>query len=299
MASTLDRLLVGAVDLHYHSAPSPFPRKLDAAQAARHYEEAGFRAVVLKSHHHNTVMDILSIESTVLAGLRLRVYGGIALNGTVGGLNPRAVELCLKMGGRVVWLPTMSSGAHIEFHEHNHDTGFPQSTIDLMPEAEIDVFGPDGELRPEVHQIIALVRDAGAVLASGHLNPRQVDAVFTAARAAGVRRLLVNHPDFVLGISHEQARRLADMGAYIEHSIGMYNDQSPSTSRRPISQLLEWIEVVGPERTTLGSDVGQRSNPLPVDTFRRVSELLMEGGVHESDLRRMISTNPGGLLGLD
>lgn len=299
MASALDRLLVGAVDLHYHSAPSPFPRRLDAAEAARHYEEAGFRAAVMKSHHHSTVFEILALQSTLLSSLNLEVFGGIALNGTVGGLNPRAVELTLKMGGRIVWFPTMSSAAHIEYHQQHHDTGFPTSAIPLMPEEPIDVFGPDGDLKPEVHQIIGMIRDANAILASGHMNPQQVDAVFTAAKAAGVTKLLVNHPDFVLGISHEQARRLADMGVYIEHSIGMYNDRSATPKPRPISQLLEWIEVVGPEQTTLGSDVGQKANPLPVDTFRRVSELLLDSGIHERDLKRMISTSPASLLGLD
>ena len=34
MSAMPDGLLTGAVDLHYHSAPSPFPRKLDPAVAA-------------------------------------------------------------------------------------------------------------------------------------------------------------------------------------------------------------------------------------------------------------------------
>src|SRR5581483_11286965 len=106
-----------------------------------------------------------------------------------------------------------------------------------------------------------------------------------------------NHPDFVLGVTHDDARRLAAMGAYIEHSIGMYNDQAPRRSR-PIRQLLEWIEVIGPEQKVLASDVGQRANPLPADTFRRVAELLLEQGIHEADLRRMTSANPAALLGL-
>jgi len=244
------------------------------------------------------VMDILTIQSTVLDALKLRVFGGIALNGTVGGLNPRAVELCLRMGGKVVWFPTMSSAAHIEYHEHHHDTGFPTATIALAPEAVIDVRDENGRLKPEVYEIIDLVKDADAILASGHMDPGQVDAVFDAARQRGVQRLIVNHPDFVLGITHDHARRLAAQGVHIEHSIGMYNDQAPA-NRRPISQLLEWIEVAGAEQTVLASDVGQRSNPSPVDTFRRVAELLLEAGVHEADVKRMMSANPGALLGLD
>ena len=97
--TTVTELLRGAVDLHYHSGPSPFPRKMDVAQAAKHYNDAGFRAVAMKSHHHSTVMEILALESTALKDLEISVYGGIALNGAVGGLNPRGVDLALHMGG--------------------------------------------------------------------------------------------------------------------------------------------------------------------------------------------------------
>ena len=104
----MDELIRDTVDLHYHSAPSPFPRRMDPVEAARHFDDNGFKAVVLKSHHHNTVMDVLTIQRTVLDKLRVKVFGGIALNGLVGGLNPRAVEMSLRMGGKVVWFPTMS-----------------------------------------------------------------------------------------------------------------------------------------------------------------------------------------------
>ena len=296
MTSVPDDLLTGAVDLHYHSAPSPFPRKLDPAEAARHYDAAGFRAVVLKSHHHNTQMDVLTIKSTVLDGLRLQVFGGIALNGTVGGLNPRAVELSLRMGGKIVWFPTMSSHPHIEVHSHPGASGFPTSALKLTPEEPISVLDEKGRLKPEVHEIIELIREEDAILASGHLSPREIFAVFEAAKAAGVEKLVVQHPDFVIGLSHDEARRLAGMGAYIEHSIGMYARERED---RPIGQLQEWIEVVGAEQTTFGSDVGQATSPSPADVFQRVTELLIEHGSHENDVRKMIADNPGGLLGLN
>src|SRR5690349_19044706 len=58
--SLMDELIRDTVDLHYHSAPSPFPRRMDPVEAAHHFDEHGFKAVVLKSHHHNTVMDVLT-----------------------------------------------------------------------------------------------------------------------------------------------------------------------------------------------------------------------------------------------
>ncbi|HLZ31389.1 MAG TPA: DUF6282 family protein [Chloroflexota bacterium] len=61
-------LIKDTVDLHYHSGPSPFPRRLDPVEAAKHYDEHGFKAVVYKSHHHNTVMDVLSIKASEVFG---------------------------------------------------------------------------------------------------------------------------------------------------------------------------------------------------------------------------------------
>ena len=293
MTDAADDLIRGAVDLHYHSGPSPFPRRLDPVESAKHYDENGFKAVVYKSHHHNTVMDILSIKASVLDSLRVRIFGGIALNGLVGGLNPRAVELCLRMGGKVVWFPTISSPAHIEYHSHGGS--FPQATMKLMPEAPNPVIGQDGKLKPEVHEIIQLIKEEDAVLAAGHMSPPEIFAVFRAAREAGVQKLLVLHPEFVVNLSHEQARELAQMGAFIEHEVNMYYRERPEY---PIERLVEWIQAVGVERTTLGSDTGQATSPLPAEVFGRVARQLVEHGVGAGDVRRMLGENPGSLLNL-
>ena len=59
-------VLDGLVDMHVHSGPSPFPRRLDHVEAAQDGARIGMRAMVAKSHHHNTQMDILAMK-----GLRL------------------------------------------------------------------------------------------------------------------------------------------------------------------------------------------------------------------------------------
>jgi hypothetical protein len=288
-----DDLIRDTVDLHYHSGPSPFPRRLDPVESARHYDQHGFKAVVYKSHHHNTVMDILSIKKSVLDSLRVRVFGGVALNGLVGGLNPRAVEMCLRMGGKVVWFPTISSPSHLEYHSHGGS--FPTATMHLRDEAPNPVFGDDGQLKPEVYDIIELIKEENAILAAGHMSPPEIFAVFKAAREAGVEKLLVLHPEFVVNLSEEQGRELAQMGAFIEHEVSMYYRDRPDY---PIGRLVNWIHVVGPEHTTLGSDTGQATSPLPAEVFGKVARQLVDSGVPERDVRRMLSDNPGSLLNL-
>jgi predicted TIM-barrel fold metal-dependent hydrolase len=78
----------------------------------------------------------------------------------------------------------------------------------------------------------------------------------------------------------------------------MYDEES-TFYQWDIGVLLDWLRVVGPDRTQLGSDLGQQNNPLPVESYRKVLGRLLEAGVSEPDLRRMVTTNPARLLGLD
>ena len=297
MADRVASVLDGAVDLHVHPAPSPLPRRIDAVDAAQLAGEAGFEAIVVKSHHHSTVTDVLALARDGLNdGPGPRVYGGVALNSAVGGLNPHAVDLALKMGGRIVWFPTVGSPQHIAHHRAHPNLKFPKLAVQLQPEEPVDVFGEDGGLKPEVPRILESIAEADAILASGHMAPASITAVFEAAREIGVRRMLVNHPNFVIEASHDDARRWVELGAVIEHSLCMYDDAS-SFYHWDLDTLVKWIEAVGAQHSTLGSDLGQEGNPLPTESFRKIVGALLDRGMPERDVRRMVSDNPAELLG--
>jgi uncharacterized protein DUF6282 len=290
------RVLKGSVDLHVHPAPSPLPRRVDAVEAAQAAESIGMRAIVVKSHHHSTVTDVLALGRD-LNGLPVKVYGGIALNSAVGGLNPYAVDLALKLGGRIVWFPTIGSPQHIAHHAAHPDLKFPKLAVHVREERPIDVLDENGELRPEVHDIIGLIKEHDAILASGHMAPDRILAVFEAAHAAGVNRLLVNHPNFVVEATHEQGKRFVELGAVIEHSLCMYDDRS-SFYNWDIDVLLGWIQAVGADRSTLGSDLGQMKNPLPSEAFTNIVGQLLDAGLGEADVEAMVRRNPARLLDL-
>jgi hypothetical protein len=223
------------------------------------------------------------------------VYGGVALNSEIGGINPSAVAMSLRMGGRCVWAPTVSARQHIEHHSHEH--GFPTSGLDLL-ESEVSVFDEHGALSAQTEQVLDVVADADALLTGGHLDVASMKALFTLAVSKGVRRLLVQHPDFIVGAADGDIDELLRMGAYVEHEIAMYHPDVPKPGW-PIEQLVGWIERVGPERTTIGSDLGQQGNPLPVDGYIYIVGQLLDHGVSEKDIRRMIADNPAYLLGLE
>jgi Family of unknown function (DUF6282) len=293
----VDRLLRGAVDPHCHPFPSPFPRRIDIEEAARQYEEAGFRAFVAKSHHHSTATEVALLERHGLRGSSIRTLGAIALNNQVGGLNPHAVNLCLAFGGKVVWFPTIASPAHIE-HSKGQNLKFPNASIPMLPDEPIDIFDGSGKLKPEVHEILRMVAEADAVLAGGHMPPAWILALFEAARDEGVRRMVMNHPNFVIEASKEEALKAADLGAVIEHSICMYDEDS-TFYHWEIGVLVDWIRTIGPERSQLGSDLGQEDNPLPVDSYRKICLRLLDAGLSEHEVGMLVADVPARLLGLD
>jgi hypothetical protein len=274
------------------------PRRIDAAEAARLAGETGFKAIVVKSHHHSTVTDVLALESQGDIDGDTQVFGGIALNSPVGGLNPAAVDLALKLGGRIVWFPTIGSPQHIRHHAEHPDLKFPKLSVHLRPEEPVDVFDASGKLRPEVGEIIESIREADAILATGHMAPDRITAVLEAAREAGVRRMLVNHPNFVVEASHEDGRRWVELGAHIEHSLCMYDERS-TFYHWDLDTLVAWVEAVGVERSILGSDLGQMNNPLPTESFRTIVEKLLDRGVAEDSVHRMVAGNPAELLGVE
>lgn len=292
MGSAIEKVLSGMVDMHCHSGPSPFPREFNHAEAAWDaYERLQMKAIVVKSHHHNTVMDVLAMEPQ-MKGLPTRVFGGIALNGMVGGLNPWAVEMSLKMGGKVVWFPTFSSGRHIECHPEHQ--GFPTPTVDLtVTKTEVS---RDGALVPAVGMVLDQIASAGAVLNGGHMYPEDIRMVFTEAKTKGIDRMVVSHPDFVIGAEPEMCREYIDLGAFIEHEMHMYDPEGGM--KWPIEKLYEWISALGPEHTVLASDFGQRGMPKPVDAFLRVCGALLDMGLGERDLQLMVRDNPSFLLDL-
>lgn len=289
----VDQLLRGSVDLHCHSAPSPFPRRFDHAGAARDAESLGMRGILVKSHHHSTVMDVLAMAPQ-LDGITTRVFGGVALNSQVGGINPSATQMAIRMGGRAVWFPTFSSRRHIESHPETD--GFPTSTVHL-DSTPVDVLDAQGCLIPSVYEVLDEIAAGDVLLSAGHMHPAEAALVFDAASQRGIRRMVLSHPDFIIGATVDDCHAFVERGAFIEHEFGMYD---PEGYRKwPPAKLLEWIREMGAENTVLASDLGQAGRPSPVEALRRVAQALLDLGLTPDELQLITVHNPGFLLGLD
>ncbi|MEH0108857.1 DUF6282 family protein [Tersicoccus sp. MR15.9] len=292
--TVVDELLDGAVDLHCHSGPSPMPRRITHVEAARQAADAGFRAIVVKCHYHDTVTDVLAMQP-LLEDLPIEVYGGIAMNSVNGGLNPWAVDRSLKMGGKVIWFPTISSHIHLEHSAHHAETQSHFQPLGMMQSAEVSVFDADGGVRPEVRQIVEQAKAEGALVSTGHLDARSALAVVRTAHDVGHDRVIISHPDYVSDIDRSRLEEMIGLGAVVEHEVAMYHRDHIF----PAEQLVAWIRAVGAEHTVLGSDLGQVGNPLPVEGYRGLLPRLLDLGIGEDEIDLMIRRNPARLIGLD
>jgi hypothetical protein len=232
--------------------------------------------------------------------LNLDLLSGVALNNTVGGLNRYAVDHSIKMGGRIVWMPTFSSANHLDQHakDAHFDEKFPTPKEQMLAPTPLRALDDKGEVLDELKFILDLIADADLVLSSGHLHISEIWPLFDEAKARGVRRLLVNHPSYIIGAELDDIRRLVEMGAYVEHSVCMFVEGSKYKFYDP-ETLDALIRAGTVDRTILGSDLGQVGNPHPVDGFRMVINTCLDLGYSEADVRKMISTNGARLFGLD
>ncbi|MEI9852734.1 MAG: DUF6282 family protein [Sphingomonas sp.] len=289
----VDALLVGSIDMHCHSGPSVMPRCLDHIEAVQEASGAGMRALLFKDHFYSAT-PITELLAAHYGHLDVTMISGVPLNDTSGGLNPYAVDHGLKLGARLVWMPTFSAANHIRHNRRGHllVTRFP-----MRPAKMLTVVDEDGRIKDEVKDILDQIAEFDAVLSAGHLHISEIWPLFEEAEKRGVTRRLVQHPTYTIDATLEDIAELTRQGAYVEHSLCMFIDES-RFKKWTGEQLKAMIDAGGTERTILGSDLGQISNPTPVTGFRCVIRLCIELGFDDATIRRLIGGNAAQLLGL-
>jgi hypothetical protein len=234
------------VDLHMHAAPSLLPRHGNDTETVEAQRALRFTTLVLKSHEGSTVERAAAVGDGV--------YGGVVLNSPLGGANPDAVEVAARMGGRVVWMPTVSSATHkagAASPELNVHQGFELRLVEVF----------DGDrLRGEWTEVLDVVAAHDLVLASGHLAMDETIRLFREATARGVYRLLVNHPKMpFLGWRDDAADELRQLGAHLELGI------LPDLLGPPDQTSLELVDTYPHELLVFGGDLGHAHHPAPAE----------------------------------
>jgi len=291
----VNALLVGAVDLHCHSGPAAMPRVLDHYEAMMDCAAAGFRALLYKDHYYLGVPHAVILEK-LFPDTGVRLFSGLVLNNANGGFNPHAVDHAASIGARIIWMPTVSAENHIAQLTGQGKT-FPKTVRRMLDPIPLSALDANGAVSDDAKACLDIIAEADMILAGGHLPARELHLLFDEARRRGVKKMLVNHPTYIVGANDEDIRSFVGAGAYIEHSICMFaNGKSKKFSANDLAHL---IEVAGVDRTILSSDLGLLDNPRPVEGFRQIVRMLLDLQFSAADIRRLVSINAAGLLDLD
>ncbi|MEJ8570702.1 DUF6282 family protein [Microbaculum marinum] len=295
----VDRLLRGSIDLHCHSGPSVMSRYFDHIEALEEAASVGIRALLLKDHCYS-VTPVTELLNKHYGHHGVELLSGVPLNNPVGGLNIHAVDHGIRLGARLIWMPTYCAANHIDYHASHPEfvDQFPKTKTLTVPPSPITILDDAGRLKEEVLPILDLIAEADVVLSSGHLHISEIWVLFEEAKRRGIKRLLCNHPTFIIGADVDDVRRLSEMGVYVEHSSCMFTPGNKYAFFDP-EQLQELITAAGIERTILGSDLGIFDGFKLVEGSRAVIEVLLDVGYSEDDIRLLTRTNAARLMGID
>jgi hypothetical protein len=275
--------LAGVIDIHAHAAPETsmlnFKRAFDAIEAAQIARISGMRGIVLKEH---------TTETASWAYLVSQIVPGVE----VGGLNPVAVEaMALSRGGRgrVVYMPTVDAAVRV-----------PNS-----PNAV--AVSRNGQLLPEALDVLKVTAKHDLGLSTGHVSAEEALMVIRAAKAAGVNKIYVQHPNHGgIVMSMAQMKEAIRLGALIEIVLSgegltgggpkVVNAENPVMDYGP--QKIADIRALGPANVVISTDLGQPGRVNYAQAFQMAMTVLARSGFSQAEIDMMTKQNPARFLGL-
>jgi len=277
-----DPALVGAIDLHAHYGPDSYERQWDAFEVVKLAKERGMRGVVLKNHWSESAGLAWLVRKYGTQGIE--VFGAVALDTPVGGVNPMAVRYMSDVEGhygRIVWMPT-----HDSEHEVDYEKGSRTKAI----------VSRNGKLIPEVFEVLDLIKERDLTLATGHVTPQEALTIMAEANKRGISKIIVTHP--LLGpqftdMSLPQLQEAVKLGGAVEITAGTVSRDGPGKTR-----AIEFIKALGTQNVFVASDSGLVGTPNHPDALAMAAKSLRAAGFSEQDLNRMFKQTPARLVGL-
>lgn len=305
----VDEILKGVIDVHVHGAPlgAWLAGRPSMVQTCIKASEAGMKALVFKDHNTMTNNCALVIQEFLDEMKKakeeegevfepVQVFGGIVLNSTVGGMNPKAVETALGYGAcKEVWLPSLDA-AH-----QRAAMGLEGGTL----------VAEGGEPTPEMKKILDVIADFNknsdgdrCSLSACHVSNEEKFVVLDYIKKKGMDvDVMIDHVTQELTIATpEEAKELIDKGAYLQFAEcscvpwpGMQDwiiafDYS-------MNLIKELIKEKGPGQLVLITDAGQPGNE-PVAGWKMFIKTLLAQGITEAEINVMAKEVPAKILGL-
>ena len=278
------KLMDGAIDFHIHGGPDAYmPTPYDELEIAIQACRVGMKALVFKCHSMSSARTTYFVQNAVNRWAeehnkkKIDIFGGVVLNYCVGGLNPEAVNVCHRVGGKFVWLPNLDASFHRKV---------------MGTKGGIEVLDENDNIVPPLREIFAMIAEVDMVLSLGHQSTKERFILIDEAKKAGIKRIELIHPNQVTNkMTVDQMKIAADKGVY----IGYY-----CTNFRPLQwswdEFMQVCQTVGPDRIIAGTDSGIFMSPSPLEAMRLYITGMLVRDVPERDVGKMVKTNPSTLL---
>ena len=96
----------------------------------------------------------------------VKLFSGIVLNNASGGINPHAVDHAIKLGAKIVWMPTLSAANHIKAMASGNST-FPKTSQKMLDPIALSALDANGKLTDDTKKVIDLTGPRPMLLRQG------------------------------------------------------------------------------------------------------------------------------------
>ena len=315
-------LLKGSIYIHVHAGPhlKTSPRSITPIQAALQAKEAGMRAIVFMD-----VFQMCNGTSQIVNEVvqNFHTFGGINLNTIFGGINPRAVKTALEYGDGAKYVSFGTHSTHWMANREGHYINgkfipfrilYPKfNDEELAKSIRIPLDKPTSEIK-EILEMLASYPDV--YLITGHISTDEAIRLVDYAKNQGINKILISSTIYKMA-SIEQLNYMINQGAIIEYTLSSYGYSSgirktdyyteleyasdPIPNPYPptnIKTVAQYIKELGPENSIIATDFGVYTLPPPVEGLREFIALLLDLGISEQDINKVVRDNPADLLGL-
>jgi len=255
-----------------------------------------------------------------------KTYGGLIMNTVYGGMNPRAVKTAISYGDGAKFI---SFGAHSTYFQaaregHVVDGRFkPLSEVyPKFKTQELDrcIRIPlDQAPGSDLDEILKLIADNPHIyMITGHVSVEEAMRLIDLAREYGIKKVVVSSAVSKIA-TMKQLNYMAAREAFVEYTLAAYTHTTPIPKthyyvereyasldegmeegpRAGVKLAAEQIQELGADHCIISTDFGVYTLPEPVEGLREFIACLLDLGISVDDIRKLVSTNPEILLGLE
>lgn len=276
MKNSIKEFIEGSFDLHIHSAPSHVKRTIDDIDLIKKASTYKMAGVLIKNHYEATSgrAELINTHFNFFT----KAYGGVVLNSTVGGINLYACESALKMGAKIVWLPTRDAENSLRYGNMKGD---------FFNREGISVIDDKGKLIKSFKEVVEVVKKYDATLATGHISLEESLKVCDYAIRKNVK-VILTHPDWSrTKIPMDIQIDLGKKGVFIEKVWANLDDGDCSSD-----EFLKVMNKLDFNNTFITTDRGYYTKKPPFESLVDCIEFLIEKGVDGRNIEKILKITP-------